>query len=120
MHCADREKCALHRTHGANKDDVHCADKEDVHCEESHSHGHCLSLSHSHSHTPIHEGGGASHHLHTGGAALRAGPPPVDFFMDGCVAVAVAKAVAEAVAEAVPVAVAVAVGKTILKFRRGG
>ena len=60
------------------------------------------SLSHSHSHTLIHEGGGASRRLHTGGAgAFGARPPCVDSFMDECVAVAVAEAVAVAVTEAV-------------------
>ena len=47
VHCADRE-------------DVHCADREDVHCADSH--------------TPIHEGGGASRRLHTGGR--REAQPP--------------------------------------------
>ena len=54
-------------------------------------------------HTPIHEGGGASRRLHTGGAGAEgARPTCVDSFMDECVAVAVAEAVAvtEAVAEA--------------------
>ena len=67
----------------------------------SHSLSH--SHSHSHSHTLIHEGGGASRRLHTGGAgAFGARPPCVDSFMDEYVAVAVAEAVAvtEAVAEA--------------------
>ena len=68
----------------------------------SHSHSH--SLSHSHSHTLIHEGGGASRRLHTGGRAPSAPAPGrhcVDSFMDECVAVAVAEAVAVAVTEAV-------------------
>ena len=63
---------------------------------------HSQSLSHSHSNTLIHEGGGASRRLHTGGAgAFGARPPCVDSFMDECVAVAVAEAVAVAVTEAV-------------------
>ena len=71
----------------------------------SHSHSH--SLSHSRSHTLIHEGGGASRPLHTGGGRLRRPPPCVEAernaasFMDECVAVAVAEAVAVAVNEAV-------------------
>ena len=49
-----------------------------------------ISLSHrlsrSHSHSPIHEGGGASRRLHTGGRRF-APPPCVDSFMDECVRV---------------------------------
>ena len=33
----------------------------------------------------IQKGGGASRRLHKGGAALRAAPPFVDSFLDGCV-----------------------------------
>ena len=60
-----------------------------------HSHSH--SLSHSYGHTFIHEGGGASRRLHTGGRRF-APPPCVDSFMDGCVAVVVAEAEAVVVA----------------------
>ena len=94
VHCADREDvhCADGEdAHYADREDVHCADREHVHCEDREcvhcAHGedvHCAE-----SHTPIHEGGGASRRLHTGGRRF-APSPCVDSFIDGCVAAAVA------------------------------